>query len=117
MFQCGIVVKTASVIDFVLRRSYEDMVVPFVAEIPDVADGDIHKLVLAALNKGGKAIMVSSNVDKLPMICLAHSLQIVYVFGLKGLVIIAGVAPGRKFVVQILLEFSYLCHSFNSPLR
>ena len=68
MLQRGIVVKTASVIDFVLCRSYEDMVVPFVAEIPDVADGNVHKLVLAALDKGGKAIMVSSIVYKLPMI-------------------------------------------------
>ena len=61
-------IKTASVIDFVFRGSNENMVVPFIAEIPDVADRDVHKLVLTALDKGRKAIVVSANIDELPMV-------------------------------------------------
>lgn len=74
MFQRSIVVEAASIIDFVLRCPYEDMVVPFVAKISDIADGDIHKLVLAALDKGRKAVVVSSHIDELPMVFTAYSL-------------------------------------------
>ena len=89
-----IVVKTASVIDFVFRGSNENMVVPFIAEIPDVADRDVHKLVLTALDKGGKAIVISAYIDELPVIFFAHCFQVVDIFGLKGLVIFAGVTAG-----------------------
>jgi len=81
------------------------MVVPFIAEIPDVADRDVHKLVLTALDKGRKAIVVSANIDELPVIIPTHFFQVVDVFGLKGFVIFAGVAPRRKFVIQIFFEF------------
>lgn len=93
MFKACVVVKTASVIDFVFRCANEDIAVPFIAEIPDVADRDVHKLVLTALDKGRKAIVVSANIDELPMVIPAHCFQIVDVFGLKRFVIFAGVAP------------------------
>ena len=72
MFKACVVVKTASVVDFVFCRANEDIVVPFVAEIPDVADRYIHKLVLAALDKGRKAVVISSYVDELPVIIPTH---------------------------------------------
>ena len=84
MFKACVVVKTASVVDFVFCRANEDIVVPFVAEIPDVADRYVHKLVLAALDKGRKAVVVSAYIDELPVIFFAHCFQVVDVFGLKG---------------------------------
>lgn len=98
-------VKTASVIDFVFRRANEDMVVPFVTEIPDVADGDVNAFVFRAFDESGETVMVSSNVDELPVIFFAHCFQVVDIFGLKGFVVFAGVAPRRKFVIQIPFEF------------
>ena len=86
------------------------MVVPFVAEIPDVADGDVNAFVFRTLDKSGKAIMVSSDVDELPVIFTAHCFQVVDIFGLKGFVVFAGVTPGRKFIIQIFFEFRYFCH-------
>ena len=86
-------IETASVIDFVFCRANENMVVPFVAEIPDVADGYVNAFVLHTFDKSGKAIMVFSNVDELPVIFTAYCFQVVDVFGLKGFIIFAGVAP------------------------
>ena len=57
-------VKTASVIDFVFRRANEDVSVPFVVEIPDVADGDVDAFVFSAFDKDRKTVMVSAYVDK-----------------------------------------------------
>lgn len=94
MFKARVVVKTASVIDFVFRCANEDIAVPFVAEIPDVAYRYIHKLVLAALDKGRKAVVISAYIDELPVIFFAHCFQVVDIFGLKGLVIFAGVTAG-----------------------
>ena len=65
-------IETGPVIDFVFRRANENMVVPFVAEIPDVADGYVNAFVLRAFDESGKAIMVSSYVDELPVIFTAH---------------------------------------------
>ena len=94
MFKACVVVKTASVIDFVFRCANEYIAVPFVAEIPDVADRYIHKLVLTALDKGRKAVVVSAYIDELPVIFFAHCFQVVDVFGLKGFVIFARITAG-----------------------
>ena len=58
--------------------------------------------------------MVSSDIDELPMIFAAYSFQIVDVLCLKGLVVLAGVTPGRKFITEILLEFCDFSH-FGEP--
>ena len=71
----------------------------------DIADRDVDKFVLATLDKGGEAVMVSANIDELPVIIPTHFFQVVDVFGLKGFIIFAGVAPRRKFVIQIFFEF------------
>lgn len=52
-------IETAPVIDFVFRRANENMVVPFVAEIPDVADGYVNAFVLRAFDESGKAKILS----------------------------------------------------------
>ena len=69
-------IETAPVIDFVFCRANENMVVPFVAEIPDVADGDVNVFVFRTLDKSRKAIMVFSDVDELPVIFTAHCFQV-----------------------------------------
>ncbi|WP_297931978.1 hypothetical protein, partial [uncultured Coprobacter sp.] len=61
----------------------EDMAVPFVREVPDIRNGYIHASVLRALNKGGEAIVVSTDIDELPMVFTAHRLQIVDVLCLE----------------------------------
>ena len=86
-------IETAPVIDFVFRRANENMVVPFIAEIPDVADGDVNAFVFCTLDKNGETVMISSDVDELPVIFTAHCFQVVDIFGLKGFVVFAGVAP------------------------
>ena len=73
VFKRGIVVKTAVIIDFIFGSSDKDMLVPFVGEIPHVADGNINVLIFrTAFDKGRKAVVVSSNVDKGPMVCFAY---------------------------------------------
>ena len=54
--------------------------------------------------------MVSSDIDELPMIVAAHRFQVVDILGLKGFIIFAGIAPGRKFVADVLFEFCKFCH-------
>ena len=115
--ESGVVVETAPVIDFVFSRSHEDMVEPFVCKVSYVADGYVDAFVFRAFDKGGEAIMIFPDVDKLPMVFTAHCFQVVQIFCLKALVIVAGVAPGRKFVREIFFEFCDFSHSFNSPLR
>lgn len=83
MFKRRIVVKAASVVLFVFCCSDEDMAVPFVREVPDIRNGYIHASVLRALNKGGEAIVVSTDIDELPMVFTAHRLQIVDVLCLE----------------------------------
>ena len=106
----GIGIETASVIDFALRRANENMVVPFVVEIPAVAYGNVNAFVFRTLDKSGEAVMVFSDVYKLPVIFTAHCFQVVDIFGLKGFVVFAGVAPRRKFIIQLFFEFRYFCH-------
>lgn len=96
-------VESAAVILFIFCRANEDMVIPFVAEIPDVADRDVNAFVFRAFDKSRKAVVVFIDVDELPMVIAAYRLEIVYVFGLKGLVIVAGVAARGKFVREIFL--------------
>ena len=87
-------IETAPVIDFIFRCANEDIAVPFIAKIPDVADRYIHKLVLTALDKGRKAVVVSAYIDELPVVYFAHCFQVVDVFGLKGFVIFARITAG-----------------------
>ena len=69
--ESGVVVETAPVIDLAFSRSHEDMVEPFVCKVPYVADGYVDAFVFRAFDKGGKAIMIFPDVDKLPMVFAA----------------------------------------------
>ena len=108
-------IETASVVLFIFCRADEDMAVPFVREVSDITDGYVHASVLRALNKGGEAIVVSSDIDELPMVFTAYSFEIVDVLCLKGLVVLAGVTPGRKFISEILFEFCDFSHFGRPP--
>ena len=83
MLQCRVVVEAAAVVLFVLCSTDEDMSVPFVREIAHVGNGDVHALVLAALDEGGETVMIASDVDELPMVFTAYRFQVVDVFCLK----------------------------------
>ena len=61
-------IETAFVINFVFRRANENVIVPFIIEIPDVADGDVNTFVFRALDESGEAVVVFSDVDELPVI-------------------------------------------------
>ena len=102
------VIETASVVLFVFRRSYENTAIPFVGEIPDIGNGKVHAFVFRALNKGGEAVVVSSDIDELPMVFATYSFQVVDVLCLKGLVVLAGVTSRRKFISEIFLSSSIL---------
>lgn len=108
------VVKAAFIILFVFRRSDENTAVPFVGEIPDIGNGKVHTFVFRALNKGGEAVVVSPDIDELPMVFATYSFQVVDVLCLKGLVVLAGVTSRRKFISEILFEFCDFSH-FGSP--
>ena len=110
------VVEAAAVVLFVFRRSDEDIAVPLVREVPDIRDGYVHALVFRALYKGGEAVMVSSDIDELPMIFAAYSFQIVDVLCLEGLIVLAGVTPGREFISEILFEFCDFSHCLKTSL-
>lgn len=109
-------VEAASVVLFVFCRSDEDMTVPFVREVPDIRNGYIHASVLRTLDKGREAIVVSSDIDELPMIFAAYSFQIVDVLCLEGLIVLAGVTPGREFISEILFEFCDFSHCLKTSL-
>ena len=81
------------------------MSVPFVVEIPDVADGDVDAFVFSAFDKDRKAVMVSAYVDELPVIIPAHCFQVVDVLSLERFVIFAGITAGGKLIVQIFFKF------------
>ena len=109
------VVEAASVVLFVFRRADEDIAVPLVREVSDIRDGYVHALVFRALDKGGEAVVVSSDIDELPMVFAAYSFQIVDVLCLEGLIVIAGVTSGREFISEILFEFCDFSHCSFSP--
>ena len=96
-------------------RCREDMAVPFVSEVPDIRDGYVHAFVFRALDKGGEAIVVSADIDELPMVFTAHRLQIVDVLGLEGLIVLASVRTGREFISEILFEFCDFSHCSFPP--
>ena len=73
------------------------------------------KFVFRALDKGGEAVVVSSDIDELPMIFAAYSFQIVDVLCLEGLIVIAGVTSGREFISEILFEFCDFSHFGRPP--
>ena len=91
------------------------MAVPFVREVPDIRDGYIHASVLRTLDKGGEAIVVSADIDELPMVFAAYRFEVVDVLCLKGLIVIAGVTPGREFISEILFEFCDFSHFGRPP--
>lgn len=109
------VVKAAFIILFVFRRSDEDIAVPFVGEIPDIGNGKIHASVFRALDERRKAIVVSADIDELPMIFAAYRFEVVDVFCLKRLVVFAGVTSRRKFISEIFFEFCDFSHFGSSP--
>lgn len=109
-------VETAFVVLFVFCRADENAVIPLVGKVSDVAYGNVHAFIFRALDKGRKAVVITPDVDKPPMIFFAHCFQVVYVFSLKSFVIFAGVRAGREFIIKILFEFCKFSHSFNSPL-
>ena len=74
------VVKAAFIILFAFCRSDENIAVPFVGEIPDIGNGNVHAFVFRALDERRKAIVVSSDMEELPMVFTAHRLQIVDTF-------------------------------------
>ena len=104
------VVEAASVVLLVFCRSDEDIAVPFIREVPDIRNGYVHAFVFRALYKGGEAVVVSSDIDELPMIFAAYSFQIVDVLCLEGLIVIAGVTSGREFIAEIFFEFCNFSH-------
>ena len=103
-------VEPAAEVLFVLCRSDQDMPVPFVDKVPDVADGDVHAPVPTALDKRRKAVVVLPDVDEPPMIFPAYRFQVVDVFRLKAFVIFARIASAGKFVREIFFEFFDLRH-------
>ena len=82
-------VKSAVIILLVLGFAYQNVVVPFVGEKPNVAYGNVNALVFRTLDKCRKAVMISSDVHELPMILLAYRAQEVDVFRLKTFVVIS----------------------------
>ena len=66
---------------FVFQLSY--VVVPFVRKVSDVGNGDINAFVFRAFYKSRKAVMIFTDVYKLPVIVSAHGFQKVYVLCLK----------------------------------
>ena len=104
------VIETAAVVLFVFRRSDEDIAVPFVGEIPDIGNGKIHASVFRAFNERRKAVVVSPDIDELPMIFAAYRFEVVDVLGLKGLIVLACVTSRRKFISEILFEFCDFSH-------
>ena len=79
------------------------MFVPFIAEKPDVAYGQINEFAPAFFYERRKAVMVFPYIYKLPAVGIAHNTQIVYILRLKGFVIFASVRAGRKFISEIFL--------------
>ena len=61
------VVEAAAVVLFVFRRSDED-IAALVREVPDIRDGYVHALVFRALDKGGEAVVVSSDINGAPVV-------------------------------------------------
>ena len=88
------VVEAASVVLFVLCRADEDIAVPLVCEVPDIRDGYVHAFVFRALDKGGEAVVVSPDIDELPMVFTAQCFQVVDILGLKGFIIFARITAG-----------------------
>ena len=70
----------------------------------------------ALLIKGGEAIVVSADIDELPMVFPAYSFQIVDVLCLEGLIVLASVTPGREFISEILFEFCDFSHCLKTSL-
>ena len=87
------------------------MVIPFIGKISDVGNRYVNAFVSRALYKCRKAVMVSADVDKLPMIVLTHSAKVVDIFGLKRFVVIAGVTTRRKLITYVFFQVFYVCHS------
>ena len=110
IYDMTMVVKAAFIILFVFRRSDENIAVPFVGEIPDIGNGNVHAFVFRALDERRKAIVVSADIDELPMVVATYSFQVVDVLCLKRLVVLAGVTSRRKFISEIFFEFCDFRH-------
>ena len=78
------------------------MVIPFVGKVANVGYRYVNAFVFRALYKSRKAVMISTDVYKLPVVISAHCFQEIYVFGLKRFVVIACITAGRKLITYAL---------------
>ena len=108
------VVKAAAVILLVLCCTNEDMVVPFICEIPYIRDGNVDTLVFRAFDERRKAVMIFPYIDELPMVFFTDGAKVIQILRLKRSVIFAGVTARRKFVGKIFFEFFDFSHELIS---
>lgn len=66
--KASVVIHASVVISLVPCRPYENVVVPFIIEVPHVANGEVNVLVLRISDKGRKVVMIAPDIHKFPTV-------------------------------------------------
>ena len=61
-------IHASVVISLVLCRPYENVIVPFVIEESNIANGEVNVLVLRISDKGGKVVVIAPDIHKFPTV-------------------------------------------------
>lgn len=98
-------IHASVVISLVLCRPYENVIVPFIIEVPHVANGEINVLALRISDKGGKVVVIAPDIHEFPPVEFADGTKIIDILCLKGLVVFPRIYARAERVGKILAKF------------
>ena len=97
-------IHASVVISLVLCRPYENVIVPFIIEVPHVANGEVNVLSRFVTDKCGKVVMIAPDIHEFPTIEFTEGTKIIDILCLKGLVVFARIYARTERVGKILAK-------------
>lgn len=98
-------IRASVVISLVLCRPYENVIVPFVIEESDIANGEVNVLSRFVTDKGGKVVMIAPDIYEFPTVKFAEGTKIIDILCLKGLVVFPRIYARAERMGKILAKF------------
>lgn len=88
-----------------LCRANQYVIVPLIIEVSDIADREIDVLVFLVAYKGGKAVVIATDIHEFPPVQFAEGAKIIDILCLKGLVVLSCRTTCTECMGKILAKF------------
>ena len=98
-------IRASVVISLVLCRPYENVIVPFVIEESDIANGEVNVLSRFVTDKGRKVVMIAPDIHEFPTVQFTEGTKIIDILCLKGLVVFPCIYARAERMGKILAKF------------